>query len=50
MGSLEKLFIVLYSLRLLCVTSVEVITSSYQFFSSFVIQSTSLVPASMVVS
>ena len=41
--------IVFHSLRLFCVKSVKVMTSSHLLFFSFIILSTSLVPASMVV-
>ena len=48
LGSLERFLIVFHALRLLCVRSVDVMMSSHLFSS--VILSTSLVPASMVVS
>ena len=41
--------IVLDSLRLLCVRSVDVMTSSHRLFFSSIILSTSLVPPSVVV-
>ena len=41
--------IILHSMRLLCVRSVDVMTSSHLLFFSSTIRSTSLVPASMVV-
>ena len=41
--------IVFHSLRLLCVRSVDVMTASHLLFFSFIILSTSLVSASMVV-
>ena len=41
--------IVFHSLRLLCVRSVDVMTSSYLLFFSSIILSTSLVPPSVVV-
>ena len=41
--------IVFHSLRLLCVRSVDVITSSHLLLFSFIFLSTSIVPASMVV-
>ena len=45
-----KILNMFHDFRLLCVRSVDVMTSSHLFFFSVVILSTSLVPASMVVS
>ena len=49
-GSLDSFLIVCHALRLLCVRSVEVMTSSQLFFFSSFILSINVFPASMVVS
>ena len=48
-GSLDIFLIVCHALQLLCARSVEVMTSSQLFFSSFIL-SINVFPASMIVS